>query len=673
MAFHCIRCKTEIDKSYKACPHCGEVITDFLRTYSETPIDGKYQIVERLGAGGMGEVYKVVHTFLGATRVVKVIRAQISENKDAHDRFLREAKIATKIHHPNVATLHDFSALPDGSHYMVWEYIDGEDVAKRIRSRGRLQPRYAVRVAIEALHGLDGVHRAGIVHRDISPENIMITRDGDEERVKVIDLGVAKSEDPNENATRVGVFVGKLRYASPEHLGFLEENERIDGRADLYSLAMVLYEMLTGHPPFEATSPHEYVMLHSRETAFKPMDLPPDLPGGAELQAVLKKALERDRNKRYGNAREFAAALTEVERTLPDPRAQETVMGAALTGEPTMYVTPVPTNRDTLHRSTVRSQVVPQPETIRTPLPGVMAAPVAGPTVVAGHGAASVTQHDIVARPRKGGGLAIVILAIIALLAIAAIGMVLFLMRRQSGQEVAQATTSSPQSAMQQPITPPTSSANVDVLSPAPTGTITELTPPTTATATVTTTTTTSPTLTASMPIQSAPAAAPNQRTVVTPPRPVETRPRVVEPQPAPVVQPDTTPPPPVASNVRTYIDGDDGDSDVNEQILNEAKRQLQGVNQIAIRANSPEMKNALIDRIGKDTALTVSENASTVIDWDATYVETGRGRKRRAATASISKNGRVVFRYQLPSEDYRVGDTPAEAFARVLAEAFSR
>ena len=91
MAFHCIRCKTEIDKSYKACPHCGEVITDFLRTYSEAPIDGKYQIVERLGAGGMGEVYKVVHTFLGAIRVVKVIRASISENKDAHDRFLREA------------------------------------------------------------------------------------------------------------------------------------------------------------------------------------------------------------------------------------------------------------------------------------------------------------------------------------------------------------------------------------------------------------------------------------------------------------------------------------------------------------------------------------------------------------------------------------------------------
>jgi serine/threonine-protein kinase len=659
MAFQCIRCKTEIDKSYKACPHCGEIITDFLRTYSEAPIDGKYQIVERLGAGGMGEVYKVIHTFLGATRVVKVIRAQISENKDAHDRFLREAKIATKIHHPNVATLHDFSALPDGSHYMVWEYIDGEDVSKRIRSRGRLQPRYAVRVAIEAIHGLDGVHRAGIVHRDISPENIMITRDGDEERVKVIDLGVAKSEDPNENATRVGVFVGKLRYASPEHLGFLEENERIDGRADLYSMAMVLYEMLTGRPPFEATSAHEYVMLHSKETAFKPMDLPADLPGGAELQAVLKKALERDRNKRYANAREFAAALEQVERTLPDPRTQETMMGGA--AEPTMYVTPAPmqqTKQDTLHRPTVRSEVI-QPETIRTPLPGVLAAPVAGPTVIAAPNAAAATQHEIVARPRKGGGMAIIILAIIALLAIATIGTVLFLMKRQTGSEIAQGKPPITQTAT---APPPASSANVDVQVTAPTGTITEIAPP------LTETTATAPVLTASLPLQT------TTGTPIAVPRRPEPQPRVIEsepPTPQPVPRPE--PAPVASSSVRTYIDGDSGDSDVNDQILNDVKKQLQGVNQIAIRANSPEMKNALIDRLGRETALTVSDNATTVIEWDATYVEMGRGRKRRAATATVSKNGRVVFRYQLPSEDFRVGDTPAEAFTRVLAEAFSQ
>src|SRR5437773_2763786 len=235
MAFRCVRCHAEIERTFKACPHCGEPVTDFLHRYADEPVDGKYRIIERLGAGGMGEVYKVEHAFLRATRVIKVIKPQISEDADAHERFLREAQLATKIQHPNVATLHDFSALPDGSHYMVWEYIDGENLAERLRSRGTLPPRDAVRLAIQTLHGLEAIHRAGIVHRDISPENLMIARDEDgSERVKIIDLGVAKSDDPAEEATRTGMFLGKFRYASPEHVGFLEPGEKIDGRADLY-------------------------------------------------------------------------------------------------------------------------------------------------------------------------------------------------------------------------------------------------------------------------------------------------------------------------------------------------------------------------------------------------------------------------------------------------------
>ena len=133
MPFQCIRCHADIDRNFKACPHCGEPITDFLRRYLEEPIDGKYKIVERLGAGGMGEVYKVEHIFLRSTRVIKVIRPQISESADAHERFLREAQLATKIQHPKVATLHDFSELPDGSHYMVWEFIEGENLAQVLR------------------------------------------------------------------------------------------------------------------------------------------------------------------------------------------------------------------------------------------------------------------------------------------------------------------------------------------------------------------------------------------------------------------------------------------------------------------------------------------------------------------------------------------------------------
>ncbi|HKO55660.1 MAG TPA: serine/threonine-protein kinase, partial [Thermoanaerobaculia bacterium] len=363
MAFHCVRCHAAIEKSYKACPNCGEPVTDFLRRYLEEPVDGKYEILERLGAGGMGDVYKVRHKYLGSLRVIKVIRAQISDSREAHDRFLREARVATRVQHPNVATLHDFSALPDGSMYMVWEYIEGENLAQRQRAHGTLPPREAVRIAIEALYGLDAIHRAGIVHRDISPENLMTTRDEHgEEHVKIIDLGVAKTSDGSEEKTRTGMFLGKFRYSSPEHVGFLEAGERIDGRADLYSLAIVLYEMLAGRPPFEATSPHEYIILHSRDSQFRPIDLAPDLPGGSALQDVLKRALERDRNKRFPNAREFAAALVDVEKSL----ANATIPASESLDE-TMRLKPGA--RGTLFRTTEGDAAPPAEPTLRTPLP----------------------------------------------------------------------------------------------------------------------------------------------------------------------------------------------------------------------------------------------------------------------------------------------------------------
>ena len=152
-------------------------MTDFLTRYSTEPLDGKYRLIERLGAGGMGEVFKAEHVFLGATRVIKIVRPQISASTEAHDRFIREARLATKVHHHNVATLHDFASLPDGAAYMVWEFIDGENLSQLLSRRRQLPPRQVIRLAVEALAGLDAVHRAGIVHRDISPENLMIARD----------------------------------------------------------------------------------------------------------------------------------------------------------------------------------------------------------------------------------------------------------------------------------------------------------------------------------------------------------------------------------------------------------------------------------------------------------------------------------------------------------------
>ncbi len=341
MSFFCIHCRSEIDPAFKACPFCGEPVTDFLRRYLETPIDGKYQILARLGIGGMGEVFKVLHIHLNAIRVIKLMRSAIAGEEGAHERFLREARMATRIHHPNVATLFDFSTLDDGSRYMVWEYIEGTNLHELIEERGPLSPKYAATLAIQALRGLDAIHRAGIVHRDVSPENLMITRDDEgNERVKIIDLGIAKQwGDEADSKTKTGMFVGKWKYCSPEHLGMLEAGQRIDGRADLYSFGIVLYEMLTGIPPFQADTPHGYLMMHASEKPRPLHDVNPTVPDSPQLEAVIFRALEKDRTRRYANGREFAEALEKLVPSLADtPGAQAVPVAMEVTDGATRVV-----------------------------------------------------------------------------------------------------------------------------------------------------------------------------------------------------------------------------------------------------------------------------------------------------------------------------------------------
>jgi serine/threonine-protein kinase len=326
MPLFCIHCRAEIDSKYKACPFCGEPITEFLRRYLDTPIDGKYQILSRLGVGGMGEVYKVLHIHLNAIRVIKLMRAKIVNDPGSHDRFLREGRLATRLQHPNVAALFDFSTLDDGSMYMVWEYIEGINLQELIGARGPLSPRYAARLAVQTLQGLDAIHRAGIVHRDISPENLMIAREPDGgETVKIIDLGIAKQwSEEQDTKTKTGMFVGKWKYCSPEHLGLLKPGQRIDGRADLYSFGIVLYEMLTGVPPFVADTPADYLMMHTTERPRSLRDVNPTVRTVPELEAVIFRALKKDRQARFKTAREFADAIERLIPLLDDTPASST-------------------------------------------------------------------------------------------------------------------------------------------------------------------------------------------------------------------------------------------------------------------------------------------------------------------------------------------------------------
>jgi len=276
-----------------------------------TLLEGKYEIVGLLGAGGMGEVYKARHVHLGAFRCIKVIKSALTADPLYRQRFLREARLATQIHHPHVAAVHDFSILADGTSYMVTEYIDGTTLREWESANGRFPLALAIEVALQVLTGLDAIHRRGMLHRDISADNVMLAFGGDDTLVvKIIDLGVAKDvTGPNVDTTQAGVFVGNPKYMSPEHLGELEEGESLDGRADLYSLGLVLYEMLTGVPPFIARTPNAYIVKHLTEAprTFHEANPVLELPDG--LEAVVLRALEKKRGQRWPTARDLAEAL----------------------------------------------------------------------------------------------------------------------------------------------------------------------------------------------------------------------------------------------------------------------------------------------------------------------------------------------------------------------------
>lgn len=309
----CLKCKAPVDSEEESCPECGEKITLFQRTYATKLIDGKYQIIDRLGVGGMGEIFKVRHIHLNELRVIKIMRPNIAADDQGLQRFLQEARTSTMIKHRNLAMLYDFSTLDDGSYYMVWEFIDGTNIQKWMGTNGAVPSRLAMEIAIQALDGLEHLHSMGLIHRDISPENIMLSQDNKGKLLaKVIDFGIAKQLTEGEGGqglTQTGMFLGKLKYASPEQAGFMKEGEHLDPRSDLYSFGIVLYEMLAGRAPFQATNPHGYILKHATEKPLPISQLNPEVTVPPKLEALVFKALEKDRDDRFPSAAAFGSAL----------------------------------------------------------------------------------------------------------------------------------------------------------------------------------------------------------------------------------------------------------------------------------------------------------------------------------------------------------------------------
>ena len=319
----CLRCKEAIDPQYDQCPHCGEKVTLFQRTYSSRLLDGKYQILDRLGIGGMGEIFKVRHIHLNELRVIKIMRPNVASDDQGLQRFLQEARTSTMIKHKNLAMLYDFAQLEDGSYYMVWEFIDGTNIQKWITQNGPVPPRLSIEMSIQTLNGLEHLHSMGLIHRDISPENIMLSQDHHGKLlVKVIDFGIAKQlaeggGESGQGLTQTGMFLGKLKYASPEQAGFLREGEHLDPRSDLYSFGIVMYEMLAGRAPFVATNPNSYILKHVQEKPAPIAEVNPNVKVPPQLEAIVMKSLEKNRDDRFEHAGDFAQALESIRNSIP--------------------------------------------------------------------------------------------------------------------------------------------------------------------------------------------------------------------------------------------------------------------------------------------------------------------------------------------------------------------
>ena len=292
-------------------------------------IDGKYEILGKIREGGMGAVYKVRHRLLDEIRVVKVVRPQVEGKSAAAERFLREAKVAIRLRHPNIATLYDFAVDDEGIAFIVMEHIDGWSLLDVLQSYGPPPLPLTLEIARQTLRALAYLHRQQIVHRDISPDNVMLARDGDgRPLVKLIDLGIAKAVGATaDGLTTTGIFLGKPRYASPEQF----EGRGIGPQSDLYSFAVVLYELLTGRCPVHGQDAPSFMAGHLLRPPLEFDEVDPKGTVPDDLRAVVLQALAKKPQERMPGAEEFLRSIAQVQARYPlAARDFEAVLGVLL-------------------------------------------------------------------------------------------------------------------------------------------------------------------------------------------------------------------------------------------------------------------------------------------------------------------------------------------------------
>jgi class 3 adenylate cyclase/tRNA A-37 threonylcarbamoyl transferase component Bud32 len=278
-----------------------------LKTLETSSNEDRYRLIEKIGSGGMAEVYLAYDEFLQREVAFKVLDRKYAENKEAIERFRREARNAASLHHPNIVATHDRGETEHGTYYIVMEHMEGGTLEDLIAREGPLAPREAAEIALEIAHALQAAHEGGVIHRDIKPQNILLTKSGE---AKVADFGIARAATAT-TMTQVGSVMGTVHYMSPEQaLG-----EPATPRSDLYSLGIVLYEMLTGELPYDAETPAGVVMKHVGGLSRAPREANPEVP--EELDAVTARLLARDPEDRYPDATALVEDLERAKEGLP--------------------------------------------------------------------------------------------------------------------------------------------------------------------------------------------------------------------------------------------------------------------------------------------------------------------------------------------------------------------
>jgi serine/threonine protein kinase/Flp pilus assembly protein TadD len=291
---------------------------------------GPYEVIAALGAGGMGEVYRAKDTRLDRTVAVKILPSHLSDNVEAKQRFEREARMISSINHPHICHLYDIGST-EGVSFLVMEYLEGETLAGRI-TRGQLELDQVLKLALEIVDALDGAHQRGLIHRDLKPANIFLTRGG---HAKLLDFGLAKSFGPNADGapdelptlggetllTSPGLAIGTVAYMSPEQA----RGESLDGRSDLFSLGIVLYEMASGQRPFSGTTT---AMVFDSILNRQPEPVTKTNPGLPQAFAgVLARLMAKNPRDRYQSAREVSDAIQEIQRSKPQPSSGKAATG----------------------------------------------------------------------------------------------------------------------------------------------------------------------------------------------------------------------------------------------------------------------------------------------------------------------------------------------------------